>query len=66
MCKVFFDKSASAAVKAEALQVAVKNHGTVTREALMGKGWDRHMFALKYEAAKVGAGVVLSFSAQSV
>jgi len=54
MCKTFFDKSASTAQKDAALRTAVKNHGTLTREALMGKGWDRHMFALKYEALQNG------------
>ena len=30
----------------------MKKHGSITREALMGQGWDRHLFALKYEALK--------------
>jgi len=54
MCKTLIDSSASMAQKVEALQLAVKNHGTITRQALMGAGWDRHMFALKYEAQKNG------------
>ena len=32
----------------------MKNHGRLTKEALMGKGWDRHVYALKYEAEKQG------------
>lgn len=57
MCKTFFDKSASTAQKDAALRKAVKHHGTLTREALMGKGWDRHLFALKYEALQNGLAV---------
>jgi carnitine O-palmitoyltransferase 2 len=62
MCKTFFDKSASSAAKLAALRTAVKNHGTITREALMGAGWDRHMFALKYEAQKNGLDLPAIFS----
>ena len=54
MCKTLVNRSASAAEKVEALQRAVDYHGTITRQALMGAGWDRHMFALKYEAQKNG------------
>ena len=39
MCKTLIDSSASMAQKVEALQLAVKNHGTITRQALMGAGW---------------------------
>lgn len=54
MCKVFFDKNSTRQQKEEALRTAVANHGRLTKEALMGKGWDRHMFALKYEAKQQG------------
>uniref|UniRef100_A0A7S4PFT3 Choline/carnitine acyltransferase domain-containing protein n=1 Tax=Guillardia theta TaxID=55529 RepID=A0A7S4PFT3_GUITH len=54
MCKTFFSKSSTRPEKEEALRKAVKQHGVITRNALMGKGWDRHMFALKHEALKSG------------
>ena len=54
MCRTFFDGSSTVAQKDVALRKAVNNHGTLTREALMGSGWDRHMFALRYEAQKNG------------
>mmetsp|Transcript_25946 Transcript_25946/g.65404 ORF Transcript_25946/g.65404 Transcript_25946/m.65404 type:complete len:674 (+) Transcript_25946:87-2108(+) len=54
MCQVFNNKSSSNADKLAALTKAVKTHGGITKQALMGKGWDRHMFALKYEALQEG------------
>ena len=56
MCQTFCDNngSASQADKVAALTAAVKQHGKITKNALMGKGWDRHMFALKYEALQNG------------
>jgi len=52
MCQVFADPKSSAAQKDAALRTAVKNHGRLTKEALMGKGWDRHVYALKHEAER--------------
>ena len=47
MCDVFLDPDASRADKEAALRAAAENHNKITRDALMGKGWDRHMFALR-------------------
>ena len=32
------------------LRKAIKAHNNITKEALQGKGFDRHLFALKYMA----------------
>jgi carnitine O-palmitoyltransferase 2 len=42
----FTNPSASVSEKAVAMRAAVDNHSRITREALMGKGMDRHLFAL--------------------
>jgi carnitine O-palmitoyltransferase 2 len=47
MCDVFLSAESSNQEKATALRAAAENHGKLTRDALMGKGWDRHLFALK-------------------
>ncbi|XP_045164970.2 carnitine O-palmitoyltransferase 2, mitochondrial-like isoform X2 [Mercenaria mercenaria] len=38
----------------EALEQSSKYHGQLTKEAAMGQGWDRHLFAMKYYAAQEG------------
>jgi carnitine O-palmitoyltransferase 2 len=50
----FADANASASDKASTMRAAVDNHTRVTREALMGKGMDRHLFALRTLAAASG------------
>mmetsp|Transcript_62182 Transcript_62182/g.166858 ORF Transcript_62182/g.166858 Transcript_62182/m.166858 type:complete len:666 (+) Transcript_62182:10-2007(+) len=54
MCRAFVNKSASIAEKEKAFRVAVKNHARITKEALVGAGWDRIFFALKHEAKTQG------------
>ncbi len=54
MCRAFASAQASRGDKQAALRAAVKNHGRLTKEALMGGGWDRHLFALKAEARAQG------------
>ncbi|OON19408.1 Choline/Carnitine O-acyltransferase, partial [Opisthorchis viverrini] len=50
----FSDKPVAGAVTQQQLQKALddcsKKHGILTREAAMGQGWDRHLFALKHFA----------------
>ncbi|GAA57398.1 carnitine O-palmitoyltransferase 2 [Clonorchis sinensis] len=50
----FSDKPAAGAVTQQQLQKALddcsKKHGILTKEAAMGQGWDRHLFALKHFA----------------
>ena len=50
----FADQSASPSEKAGKMRAAVANHGRITREALMGMGFDRHLFALGNLAASHG------------
>jgi carnitine O-palmitoyltransferase 2 len=52
MCDVFLNENSTNEEKANALRAAADNHGKLTRDALMGKGWDRHLFALKDLALK--------------
>jgi len=46
----FTTPSSSVNERLAALRTAVDNHSRITREALMGKGMDRHLFALDYMA----------------
>ena len=50
----FCDANASREAKEGALRAAVKNHSRITKEALMGEGMDRHLFALRALAAADG------------
>jgi carnitine O-palmitoyltransferase 2 len=45
--KTMIDPAASDAEKEKALRTAVKKHGELTKNGVMGQGFDRHMFALK-------------------
>lgn len=47
LCATFADKGSSAQRRAAALRLAVATHSRVTRDCLMGKGVDRHLFALR-------------------
>ena len=55
----FTDPSSSAIERAGKLRAAVDNHSRITRDALMGKGWDRHIFALNHHATKGGLSIPL-------
>ena len=45
----FLSTSSSPSERAGAMRAAVDNHTKITRDALMGKGFDRHLFALSKE-----------------
>lgn len=47
MCKAFCDRSASVADKFAALSKATLRHRNISMDAIMGKGVDRHLFALQ-------------------
>ena len=49
-----FCKDASADECDASIRAAVKNHGRITKEALMGEGWDRHLFGLRKLAEEGG------------
>lgn len=49
------DASASLAAKEAALRTAVKKHSELTKNGVMGQGFDRHLFALRAIAGVVGA-----------
>ena len=53
-CETICDPQASAADKEAAMRAAIKNHGKLTKEAMTGAGWDRHLFALKWIAGEQG------------
>ena len=52
--RAFLDPSTSLTDRAAALKVAVDNHSRITREALTGNGFDRHLFALDHVAQLQG------------
>mmetsp|Transcript_10075 Transcript_10075/g.12103 ORF Transcript_10075/g.12103 Transcript_10075/m.12103 type:complete len:652 (-) Transcript_10075:26-1981(-) len=52
--KLFVEGSASKEAKAAALKKAITKHGEITKDALLGKGMDRHMFALRTLAEEKG------------
>ena len=60
LCAVFADPAAADADKEAALREATANHGTLTKDALFGKGVDRHLFALR-KMAELGEGEVPGF-----
>jgi Choline/Carnitine o-acyltransferase len=47
MCKVFSDKNATHKQKFDALDKATSRHRKTTIDCMMGKGVDRHLFALQ-------------------
>lgn len=53
-CKTMTDPAATHSDKAAAMRAAVERHGELTKDALMGKGWDRHLFALRRLAEQEG------------
>lgn len=44
------------------LLIAIKKHNSITKKAIAGQGFDRHLFALKYYAQKNGIELVRLFS----
>ncbi|XP_072181875.1 carnitine O-palmitoyltransferase 2, mitochondrial-like [Diadema setosum] len=55
-CSKAFDKNSSMSDKEKRrlLQECSNKHNQLTKEAAMGQGWDRHLFALRTLAAKEG------------
>nr|XP_054752154.1 carnitine O-palmitoyltransferase 2, mitochondrial-like [Lytechinus pictus] len=55
-CSQAFEKDSSAGLeeKRRLLQECSDKHNILTKEAAMGQGWDRHLFALRTLAAKEG------------
>ncbi|TYZ68041.1 hypothetical protein PybrP1_012623 [[Pythium] brassicae (nom. inval.)] len=49
------DPAASIGEKEAALRAAVKKHGELTKNGVMGQGFDRHLFALRAMAGVLGA-----------
>jgi len=54
MVRCFADAGTSAADRVAALEAAVSRHSKTSRNALVGKGIDRHLFALKKHAELLG------------
>ena len=59
------DPAATAADKDAAIRAAVKNHGRITKDALLGNGWDRHFFALRKLAEEGGQEVPAVFTGKA-
>ncbi|CAI5727676.1 unnamed protein product [Peronospora destructor] len=55
--RTMVDASASDTDKANALRVAVTKHGELTKNGVMGQGFDRHLFALRAMAELQGINV---------
>ena len=55
--RTMVDVSASDTDKANALRVAVTKHGELTKNGVMGQGFDRHLFALRAMAELQGINV---------
>ncbi|CAH0488215.1 unnamed protein product [Peronospora farinosa] len=55
--RTMVDASASDMDKANALRVAVTKHGELTKNGVMGQGFDRHLFALRAMAELQGINV---------
>jgi len=53
-CEAMCDAEATPADKEAAMRAAIKNHGKLTKEAMTGAGWDRHLFALRWIAEEQG------------
>ena len=47
LCRAFAGDAAGPAERLRLLRAADAKHKTLVREALMGQGWDRHLFALR-------------------
>lgn len=54
MVEALTSLTASTTEKKQALLKAISNHGSITKDALMGKGMDRHLFALRTIAQQQG------------
>eukprot|EP01119_Soliformovum_irregulare_P016454 TRINITY_DN4758_c0_g1_i1.p1 TRINITY_DN4758_c0_g1~~TRINITY_DN4758_c0_g1_i1.p1 ORF type:complete len:660 (-),score=192.99 TRINITY_DN4758_c0_g1_i1:59-2038(-) len=54
MVKTFADSSTSPQERSTILRKAVSDHGSYTKDAMMGKGVDRHLFALSQKAKEDG------------
>ncbi|KCV72970.1 hypothetical protein H696_00523 [Fonticula alba] len=54
MSEVFLNPASSQEQRAQALRTAVERHQKITVEALMGQGFDRHLFALRKLAEAKG------------
>lgn len=57
--EAFCDPECSTSARGDYLRAAVSNHSRITREALMGNGMDRHLFALQNLAESHGEKVPL-------
>jgi carnitine O-palmitoyltransferase 2 len=55
----FLDASSGPSERAAAMRTAVDNHTRISRDALTGKGMDRHLFALAQLASSEGLSVPL-------
>eukprot|EP00041_Stephanoeca_diplocostata_P036435 m.1331652 g.1331652 ORF g.1331652 m.1331652 type:complete len:160 (+) comp24866_c0_seq5:231-710(+) len=61
-CRVYVNPDSSLADREAILRRAVQNHGSLTKDALMGEGWDRHLFALRTLAQRHGGALPAIFT----
>lgn len=64
-CKTFCNPYATKQEKLDALRIATKEHSRLCKEASMGKGIDRHLYALKCIATKIGIPIPSFFTSNA-
>eukprot|EP01147_Barroeca_monosierra_P001871 gene1871-4967_t len=52
--KAFASQNTSQSEREKLMRDAIKNHAAISKQALLGGGWDRHLFALRAMAEKLG------------
>lgn len=59
--EVFASKTSSRAEREAALRKAISRHSAITADAMTGKGFDRHLFGLRFTAQRLGKPVPAVF-----
>jgi hypothetical protein len=65
LCKIWCRKTSTAEEKLQALRVATLEHARLVKECASGMGVDRHLFALKCTAERIGMPMPAFFQSQS-
>ena len=66
LCAAMESGGASAEQKVEAFKAAAKKHNGLTKDALMGKGVDRHLFGLRKLAEQNGGALPAMFETEAM
>jgi carnitine O-acetyltransferase len=65
LCEIWTSKQSTPEQKLNALQTAIKEHSSLTKEASMGLGVDRHLYSLKCMAVRKGMKVPKFFKSEA-